>query len=123
MGRLGRQRGFHGRTHHGDLTASYRFQKSFIEVNETLRDHKGKLLHEDCTDLVQRINPYLQATQLWLPESVKTIGIDHHFGCRWWMGPQAPWVELINVSSNKIRLEIKLPTQEEPETWIDYRRD
>ena len=97
-----------GQTVTGTLSGNYRFQKSFIELEEKLRNPSGEIIYEDCTWISFKEKPnQLKATQFMVPGVMETkIVVLTPNGCRWWMGPHAPWVEFKRgTDDNQLRIE------------------
>ena len=108
----------------GTLVVQHRFQNTFIELTETLCNEENKCIHEDCTWIAfDEKKKHFHAVQFMAPGMVESkMVLLTENGCRWWMGPQAPWVDFISIDENHLRIEIRTPLQPEPETWITYKR-
>ena len=107
------------------MRCQFRFQKSFIEMEENLLNATGEMIYQDCTWIsFNGERNQLKATQFMVPGVIETkIVILTPNGCRWWMGPHAPWVEFIKGDNkHQLRIEVHLPHQTEPETWINYQK-
>ncbi|MCK6503803.1 hypothetical protein L6R53_10455 [Myxococcota bacterium] len=126
VGRWEGQGHSHGQAVRARLEGRLRCGDTILQLEESLWDADGALVHEDIALI--RLDPDAELVRVthmmahaWVSEQL-VRPFDGGPGCFWYAGPFSPRAELRPDGPDALDVVVRVPEQPEPDTALRYRR-